>query len=172
MKNNIPTHFLEFFERRGVSTVQLNDEFEGYKQKRKTDNWKDFIWFKLQQCNFDISMKANDVKEFYKNQSDVLLEMTYLRRKYEKQKANELFEIFLQYKVEYMDCSNLQMQFAIVPDKRCSYAMRHKDQWCTKRELLSKIKLLGNNCQHPLWCTCAVVCTSLRDNEGVLLKKK
>ena len=37
----------------GIDNVQLKEELEGYKLERNINDWKDFIWFKLQQLNFN-----------------------------------------------------------------------------------------------------------------------
>ncbi len=172
MTNKIPKHFIEFFKERGSSEFQLNEEFESYKLQRHSNDWKDFIWYKLQQQNFDFAQNANEIKEFYSNQNNVLAQMIYLRRKYQKQKANELCEVFLNNRVEYMDCTNLQMKFAICSEERCKYAFQYRDSWLSKGEILKKIKLIESNCNHPKWCTCSIVGQAQRDKEGSLIKKK
>lgn len=171
MKNKIPKHFIKFFEDKGFSEVKLNDEFEIFKLDRKREDWKDFIWYKLQKQNFDFAKNSDELKVFYFNQDSILAQMIYLRRIYQNQKANELNEVFLTNRVEYMDCSNLQMKFAICPEARCSYAMQFKEQWLSKEEIKTRIKLLGKNCNHPKWCTCAIVSEAQRDKEGSLKRK-
>lgn len=171
MKNNIPKHFLEFFDEIGFEQIKLKEEFEQYKVKRKTEDWKDFIWFKLQEANYKQALNAQDDEKFHENQNQLLSEMLYLRRKFQNQKANELHTIFLQNRVEYMDFTKLKMKFGIVPDARCSYSMKYKDQWFSKKKILAEISLIENNCNHNKWCTCAAICEPQRNNGGDLIRK-
>lgn len=154
--NRVPAYFVEVLRGFGLSHDEINIGFEEFKINRGINDWKDYVWQKLQEINFELASNVNCLKDFYRQQNDLYFEMLYLRRKYQKQKANDLQELFLESRLESIERqASFKMLFSL--HGRCPHAIQFRDKWQSKELLLTKIRSLNDSCTSENGCTCAVL---------------
>lgn len=166
--DSVVKNYLPFFSRIGMTENQIRNSYKAWSESGITFI-NDYVWHLFQTL---LSASANQSKttvELYNYQKDIYLEMLFFRRKYEKDKANKILQLFLDANIKKTLLeTRSELRIIIISEICCDYCDGLSKSSYEPLDVLKNKYLGSEKCTDPNGCNCVYAFESIRDSNGRL----
>ena len=160
-----------FFSKYGLTESKIRN---GYKvwSGSGTTRVNDYVWHLFQSLLLETAKQSHTAAELYLNQRDIYFEMLYFRRKYEKDKANEILQLFLNAGLnKTLVETSLDLKVEIISGHCCEYCNSLNQKMYEPSDVIKNQYLGSNKCSNPKGCNCTYGFVPTRDSNDRLIYK-
>ena len=162
--------YLAFFSKYGMTEQKIISGYNNWSESGTT-SIKEYVWYLFQLLLEKDLKQFNTKSELHRFLRDLYFEMLQFKRKNEKEKANDIFQLFLDLDIKQGMDSNFELSVSIVSGHCCDYCDSLNENTYQILDVWENKYLGSMNCTNPKGRNCTYIFRGFRDSNDRLIFK-